>query len=259
MVTPHPTFVFSLSSCMPAIEAFRGERAEPRAVSLLGSLKRNRAGGRRGCHVLDAKRPTMLTSHTGIDFSAGAEGECSAARRSPLGELPSPCLWRRKNQTTCPRPASRDSRHVLTARGRQVTLPTPPSLPKKRELLCLAAEAGQPRGRRRATSASGVSGPAACRCARSKHRLRSRRRRSSFYNGAKGIGGGLHLRSRAGSPRHSQPALVIARGGARRAAARRHARAPRGALPRRQPKATRRAARVHRVAHRVKSSWKSSD
>mmetsp|Transcript_19437 Transcript_19437/g.57610 ORF Transcript_19437/g.57610 Transcript_19437/m.57610 type:complete len:230 (-) Transcript_19437:1600-2289(-) len=32
----------------------------------------------------------------------------------------------------------------------------------------------------------------------------------------KGGGGGvLHLRSRAGSPRHSQPALVIARGGAR--------------------------------------------
>ena len=177
MVTPHPTFVFSLSSCMPAIEAFRGEHAEQRAVSFLGSLKRNRAGGRRGCHVLDAKRPTMLTSHTGIEFSAGAEGECSAARRSPLGELPSPCLWRRKNQTTCPRPASRDSRHVLTARGRQVTLPTPPSLPKKRELLCLAAEAGQPRGRRRATSASGVSGPAACRCARSRHRLRPRRRR----------------------------------------------------------------------------------
>ena len=177
MVTPHPTFVFSLSSCMPAIEAFRGEHAEQRAVSLLGSLQRNRAGGRRGSHVLDAKRPTMLTSHTGIDFSAGAEGECSAARRSPLGELPSPCLWRRKNQTTCPRPASRDSRHVLTARGRQVTLPTPPSLPKKRELLCLAAEAGQPRGRRRATSASGVSGPAACRCAHSRHRLRPRRRR----------------------------------------------------------------------------------
>ena len=162
---------------MPAIEAFRGEHAERRAVSLLVSLQRRRAGGRRGTHILDAVRPMMQTPHAGIEFSDAGEGECSAARRSPFGGLPSPCMRCRKTQTPCPGPASCVSRHVLTARGRQVTLPTPPSLPKKRELLCLAAEAGQPRGRRRATSASGVSGPAACRCARSKHRLRSRRRR----------------------------------------------------------------------------------
>ena len=154
-----------------------GEHAEQRAVSLLGSLLRSQAGSCRGAHVLDNERPTMLTPHAGIDFSAGAEDECSAAQRSSSGELPSPCTWCRKNQTTRPRPASCVPRHVMTARGRQVALPTPPSLPKKRELLCLAAEAGQPRGRRRATSASGVSGPAACRCAHSKHRLRSRRRR----------------------------------------------------------------------------------
>ena len=97
-----------------------GEHAAQRAVSFLGSLKRNRAGGRRGCHVLDAKRPTMQTSHAGIEFSAGAEGECSAARRSPFGELPSPCMRCRKTPTRCPGPAPCGTRHVLTARGRQV-------------------------------------------------------------------------------------------------------------------------------------------
>ena len=172
-----PNFRFFAILMHARDRSISGGGAEQRAVSLLGSLQRNRAGGRRGAHMLDNERPTMLTPHAGIDFSDATEDECSAARRSSTGELPSPCTWCRKNQTTCPRPASRDSRHVLTARGRQVTLPTPPSLPKKRELLCLAAEAGQPRGCRRATSASGLSGPAACRCARSKHRLRSRRRR----------------------------------------------------------------------------------
>ena len=154
MVTPHPTFVFSLSSCMPAIEAFRGERAEQRAFSLLGSLQRNRAGGRRGTHILDAVRPMMQTPHAGIEFSDAGEGECSAARRSPFGGLPSPCMRCRKTQAPCPGPASCVSRHVLTARGRQVTLPTPPSLLKtRREQGHAAVEAGQPRGRCRAMSA----------------------------------------------------------------------------------------------------------
>ena len=81
-----PNFRFFAILMHARDRSISGERAEQRAVSLLGSLQRNRAAGPLGRHGSSTARPSMASEVDDNGFCPAADKECAEDKRSPSGD-----------------------------------------------------------------------------------------------------------------------------------------------------------------------------